>query len=54
MALRDLFASAPVAACFTDAALIEGMLAFERALARAEAACGVIPASAAKAQPLTE
>jgi 3-carboxy-cis,cis-muconate cycloisomerase len=49
MALRDLFASPPVAACFTDAALIDSMLAFERALARAEAACSVIPASAAQA-----
>jgi 3-carboxy-cis,cis-muconate cycloisomerase len=49
MTLRDLFASAPIAACFSDAALIGSMLAFERALARAEAACGVIPGSAAQA-----
>ena len=49
MALRDLFASPLIAACFTDAALIRGMLAFERALARAQGACGTIPASAAKA-----
>jgi 3-carboxy-cis,cis-muconate cycloisomerase len=49
MALRDLFASVPIAACFSDAALIGSMLAFERALARAEAACGVIPGSAAQA-----
>ena len=47
MTLRDLFSSAEIAACFSDDALIGGMLAFERALARAEGACGAIPASAA-------
>jgi len=45
--LRDLFASPQIAACFDDDALIGGMLSFERALARAEGACGAIPASAA-------
>ena len=49
MALRDIFASPPIAACFTDAALIRGMLEFERALARAQGACSTIPASAATA-----
>lgn len=47
MALRELFSSADVAARFGDDALIGGMLAFERALARAEGACGVIPEAAA-------
>ena len=43
MTLRELFASPAIAACFDDAALIGGMLSFERALARAEGACGAIP-----------
>jgi 3-carboxy-cis,cis-muconate cycloisomerase len=47
MTLRDLFSSAEIAACFDDDALIGRMLAFERALARAEGACGAIPAQAA-------
>ena len=47
MTLRELFASPAIAACFNDAALIGGMLSFELALARAEGACGVIPATAA-------
>ena len=47
MTLRHLFSSARIAACFDDAALIGGMLAFERALARAQGACGAIPAPAA-------
>ena len=47
MTLRDLFSSAAIAACFDDDALLRAMLDFERALARAEAGCGVIPASAA-------
>ncbi len=46
--LRDLFSSAEIAACFDDAALLRAMLDFERALARAEATCGVIPAAAAE------
>lgn len=45
--LRSLFASQAIAACFDDGALLHGMLAFERALARAEGALGVIPAQAA-------
>lgn len=47
LTLRSVFTSRAIAACFDDAALIAGMLAFERALARAEGACGVIPAAAA-------
>ena len=46
--LRDLFSTAEIAACFDDDALLGAMLAFERALARAEGACGAIPASAAQ------
>ena len=49
MTLRDVFSSPPIAACFDDAALIGAMLAFERALARAEGAHGLIPRSAAEA-----
>jgi 3-carboxy-cis,cis-muconate cycloisomerase len=48
VSLRSVFASPAIAACFDDAALIASMLAFERALARAEGACGVIPEAAAK------
>ena len=48
MTLRDLFSSAAIAACFDDDALLRAMLDFELALARAEARCGVIPASAAE------
>lgn len=47
MTLRDLFASPAIAACFDDAALVGGMLAFERGLARAEGHVGMIPARAA-------
>lgn len=47
--LRDMLASKAIAACFSDAALVEGMLAFERGLAVAEAACGIVPRSAADA-----
>ena len=46
--LRSVFASPAIAACFSDEALIGGMLAFERALARAEGACGAIPETSAK------
>ena len=46
--LRSVFTSRAIAACFDDAALVGGMLAFERALARAEGACGAIPATAAR------
>ena len=45
--LRDMFASAAIVECFSDASLLASMLEFERALARAEAACGAVPASAA-------
>lgn len=47
MLLRSIFASTGVAACFEDAALLDAMLAFEAALARAQASCGLIPAQAA-------
>ena len=46
--LEDLFASPEIAACFDDDALLKAMLSFERALARAEGACGAIPAPAAR------
>ncbi|MGA3092034.1 MAG: 3-carboxy-cis,cis-muconate cycloisomerase [Terriglobales bacterium] len=50
MALLDpLFGSAAMGEVFSDAALLQRMLDFEAALARAEARCGVIPASAAQA-----
>lgn len=45
----DLFASAPMAAVFCDRGHVQGMLDFEAALARAEAALGVIPKDAAPA-----
>lgn len=47
MALRNIFASQPIAACFDDASLLAAMLAFERALAKAEASVGMIPQTAA-------
>jgi len=50
MALLDpLFGSAAMGEVFSDAARIQRMLDFEAALARAEARCGVIPATAAPA-----
>src|SRR5271166_1179524 len=50
MALLDpLFGSAAMGEVFSDAARLQRMLDFEAALARAEAGCGVIPASAAPA-----
>src|SRR5271163_885049 len=50
MALLDsLFRSPAIADSFTDAARIQGMLDFEAALARAEAASGIIPLTAAPA-----
>jgi 3-carboxy-cis,cis-muconate cycloisomerase len=50
MALLDpLFGSAAMSEVFSDAARIQRMLDFEAALARAEARCGVIPATAAPA-----
>ncbi len=42
-----LFVDDAVAGCFDDRATLAGMLAFEAALARAEATAGVIPAGAA-------
>lgn len=44
-----MFASPDVARCFDDSALVEAMLGFERALARAEGHCDVIPREAAAA-----
>jgi 3-carboxy-cis,cis-muconate cycloisomerase len=49
MALRQMFASTEVARLFDDAALCTAMVDFERALARAGAACGLIPPRAAAA-----
>lgn len=50
MTLFDpLFGSAAMGAVFSDAARLQHMLDFEAALARAEARCGVIPATAAAA-----
>jgi 3-carboxy-cis,cis-muconate cycloisomerase len=50
MALLDaLFGWPELDAIFSDAARLQAMLDFEAALARAEAACGVIPAAAATA-----
>jgi 3-carboxy-cis,cis-muconate cycloisomerase len=42
-----LFSTEPMTAAFSDAAFVRAMLAFEAALARAQAATGVIPAEAA-------
>jgi 3-carboxy-cis,cis-muconate cycloisomerase len=47
--LGPLFCPAEVSAVFSDAARLQGMLDFEAALARAEAAAGIIPAAAAPA-----
>jgi len=49
VALGPLFSTQAMAAVFSDAARIQAMLDVEAALARAEAACGVIPVSAADA-----
>lgn len=46
--LDSLFGSAATDEVFSDAARVQHMLDFEAALARAEAICGVIPASAAQ------
>ncbi|HVF63704.1 MAG TPA: 3-carboxy-cis,cis-muconate cycloisomerase [Casimicrobiaceae bacterium] len=46
--MRDVFSSAAVAACFDDESLVRAMLAFECALAEAQAEVGLIPASAAE------
>ncbi len=45
----DLYGTAPVRAVFALPARLRAMLAFEAALARAQARCGVIPAAAAAA-----
>ena len=50
MALPDSFFRSPaIDAAFSDAARLQGMLDFEAALARAEAACDMIPVTAATA-----
>jgi 3-carboxy-cis,cis-muconate cycloisomerase len=50
MALLDsLFRSPAMDAAFSDSARVQGMLDFEAALARAEAACGILPPAAAAA-----
>ncbi len=46
MLLGPLFCPADLSAVFSDAARLQGMLDFEAALARAEAATGLIPATA--------
>ena len=51
--IHAMLVAFPIAGCFADDALIGGMLAFERALARAEGACGAIPAAVASEQPVT-
>jgi 3-carboxy-cis,cis-muconate cycloisomerase len=45
---RDAFGTSAMRAVFSDAALIARYVEVEVALARAEAACGVIPAEAAR------
>ncbi|MET0346224.1 MAG: 3-carboxy-cis,cis-muconate cycloisomerase, partial [Casimicrobiaceae bacterium] len=45
--LDMLFTTDAMRAAFCDAARVQGMLDFEAALARAEAATGVIPPAAA-------
>jgi 3-carboxy-cis,cis-muconate cycloisomerase len=47
--LGPLFASEAMAAVFSDAARLQGMLDFEAALARAEASIGLMPSAAADA-----
>jgi 3-carboxy-cis,cis-muconate cycloisomerase len=47
--LESLGTTEPLAAAFSDAALLAAMLRFEVALARAESALGLIPADAARA-----
>ncbi|HYU45226.1 MAG TPA: 3-carboxy-cis,cis-muconate cycloisomerase, partial [Terriglobales bacterium] len=47
--LDPLFGSAAMVEVFSDAARLQHMLDFEAALARAEARCGIIPATAARA-----
>lgn len=47
--LDGLFATPAMARLFDDRARLQAMLDFEAALARAEAACGIVPAAAAEA-----
>jgi len=47
--IECLAASEPLSEVFSDASVLQAMLDFEAALARAEAACGVIPQQAATA-----
>jgi 3-carboxy-cis,cis-muconate cycloisomerase len=47
--IESLATTEPLAALFEDASVLAAMLRFEAALARAEAAAGIIPASAAEA-----
>lgn len=47
--IESLAATEPLAELFSDASVLQAMLDFESALARAEARCGVIPAGAAAA-----
>jgi 3-carboxy-cis,cis-muconate cycloisomerase len=50
MSLFDsLFRAPAIEAAFSDAARLQGMLDFEAALGRAQAACGIIPSTAATA-----
>ena len=44
--LTPLMRGTALTAEFSDIQLLQGMLDFEAALARAQAACGVIPATA--------
>lgn len=43
-----LFHGSPLSDCFSDGALLQGMLDFEAALARAQARCGMLPREAAQ------
>ena len=47
--IESLSTTEPLAQIFSDASVIKAMLDFEAALARAEAACGIIPVAAADA-----
>ena len=47
--IESLSTTEPLAQIFSDASVIKAMLDFEVALARAEAACGIIPVAAADA-----
>ena len=47
--IGPIFVSAPVQSIFSDRSLLEAMLDFEAALARAQAELGIIPAESAEA-----